>query len=581
MAFGSFILVIDGERQDGTAEKKARLHLRSQGVDTLVDADADQFRFPTQFAKSDGVAISLPYMLSLDTDSVSGESTSIGYEGYVKTDEGQVDFQIAAQEAGTTRALADLTDEVAVPISTIQVYRDEAEAAQLAAEAAQAAAEAVGSTNDTIIASRVNDTASATTAALAATYGTAQDALRPTDRRYEQPPKMHAQANAAGHGWVAGSGNTATLTLNDTTYAPLGTQSIKLVSNGTFGAARIDKTGLALDLSGRSPVLWVSVDDVSKLNNMSLYLGNSGLSSNWLWQFAPSIAGVKEMQNGQLVKITLNWGNATVTGTPNRAAIDTVRFFFQDTNTGAAATVRFLGFGSQPEPTTRYPSGVVVFTCDDARATQWSVMKPALDKYGWPATAYVIAERVDSGAGWLTTAQLQSMQRDSKWEIGSHAYATAVHDQVGGFTGSTNAALNDDMRKLKRWLADRGFKGGDHVAYPQGLYNAAVLDTTREWFTSGRTIFGKGEIDDTWPPADPYRVRSAVLTSGAEATLAKMQAHVDDAVANKGLLVITIHELGAVADSLTWVSSDFDSLLSYISTSGAAVRTMGAALRGD
>lgn len=50
--------------------------------------------------------------------------------------------------------------------------RDEAETARAGAEAAQAAAEAVGNTNDTIIAGRINDPASATASALSASIET-------------------------------------------------------------------------------------------------------------------------------------------------------------------------------------------------------------------------------------------------------------------------------------------------------------------------------------------------------------------------------------------------------------------------
>jgi pimeloyl-ACP methyl ester carboxylesterase len=144
MPLGTFTLTIGGERQDGTAETKAKLHLRSQGVDTLIDPDVDEFKFPTQFADGRGVNISLPYSIDLYTDTAAGEgeSTTIGYEGWVRTDTGRVDFQIAAQEAGATVALTDLTDQVVVPISTAQQYVTEAETAATEAVAAQAAAEA-------------------------------------------------------------------------------------------------------------------------------------------------------------------------------------------------------------------------------------------------------------------------------------------------------------------------------------------------------------------------------------------------------------------------------------------------------
>ena len=417
---------------------------------------------------------------------------------------------------------------------------------------------------------------------LSATFATVNDAHAPRSHRYAVTPTMVAQANASGHGWVAASGNTATLTLDDTAYAPIGAQSIKFVTNGSGGASRVDKTGLSFNWTDQSPVVWVMVDDPTKLNGLSLYLGDNGFANYYLWQFAPKITNENEFKAGEFVKITLNWGDATTSGSPNRAALTSARFFAQDFSTGAC-TVHFSGLAAQVEPT-RYPSGVVVFTFDDARITQWSKARPILDKYGFPATAYVIAERVDSdgGSSWMTTAQLQDLQNKSGWEIGAHAYSQTFHDQVGGFTACTDAQLADDFANLKRWAAERGLSlGMDHLAYPQGLHNAAVLAMTRRYYTSGRGTWGKSGTASTWPPADPYRLRTRILSSGAESTLASLQTAVDRTVANGGMLVITGHALGAVADSLTWVEADFASLVSYVSASGAAVRTIGAALRGD
>lgn len=495
----------------------------------------------------------------------------VGESGDIPTFEGPDGVVGLWAEAGGARRL--LTARADSIFAETAAARDET-------IAARDEAEAFGGTNDGIVEGLVTDPASATGLALRATIA---PAFRPTSLRVAPSTKLHAKANVAGHGWAAGTGNTATLTLNDTTYKPTGTQSIKAVTDGSGGPARVDATGLTLDLTGEQPVVWVSVDDVAKLNGLSLYLGaTSAFSAYFLWQFAPRMNGLFEFKSGEFVKIVLNWQDATVVGSPDRSALTAARFYAQDQSTGAA-TVRFSGLGSQPEPAP-YPKGLITFTCDDSRISQWTKMKPSLDRYGYPATAYTIAGRVDSdvGTNWLTTTQLQAMQNESGWEIAAHAYSQALHDQVGGYTAATSAEIAADFAAMKRWLADRGLFGADHIAYPQGLFDDHVLAATRQFFTSGRNVFFEGAKAslESWPPADPYRMRSIILSSAGTASLANVKALVDKAVAGKGWLNITVHALGATADSLTWVDTDFDLLVDYIAASGAAVRTVGAALSG-
>lgn len=128
MAFGQFDLVIDGEQQDGTPETGARLHLVAQGSGTLRDEAGNEFKFPADFAKAGGVAISLPYTMTLFTDTTSGDSTTIGYEGYVTTGYDRVEFMFAAPQAGSTVNLVDLTDSGVFPISDLQAFHDQAKA---------------------------------------------------------------------------------------------------------------------------------------------------------------------------------------------------------------------------------------------------------------------------------------------------------------------------------------------------------------------------------------------------------------------------------------------------------------------
>jgi hypothetical protein len=79
-----------------------------------------------------------------------------------------VDAAAAAAPAAADAVRDELATSIAPQVTAAETARTGAETARAGAEAAQAAAEAVGDSNDTIIAGRINDPASATATALSA-----------------------------------------------------------------------------------------------------------------------------------------------------------------------------------------------------------------------------------------------------------------------------------------------------------------------------------------------------------------------------------------------------------------------------
>jgi peptidoglycan/xylan/chitin deacetylase (PgdA/CDA1 family) len=414
-------------------------------------------------------------------------------------------------------------------------------------------------------ASYVTDTAKWT---LSTTYERRGVAVRPTTPRAEPVTTMVSNAGILGHGWVIGGGSAAgsVIDLNDPTPGLISTQSVKVTTNGLGGAGRVDRSGLTADLSGRSLVLWLTVDDPSKLKLISLYFGSAGLASEWQWDIEASydqffLAGVP-------ARITVPFtAFGSVTGSPDRGALAFLRLHVQDRSTGPV-TVRLSGIGAQVEPV----AGACVFTWDDSYAVQLTAQR-ILDRHAMPSTFYTIADAVGQ-PGSLSLAQLQALQSAGS-EVACHAFTTAAHNTVGGFTGLTADALEAEYIGIKEWAVSNGFRGLDHLAYPQGKTSDMVLAMTRRYFTSARTTLQRGK--ETMPPADPHRIRIRGLDNGTTLELAK--AYVDVAKASKSLVVFTGHKIGAVTDSLTWVDTDLVALTDYIAAQGLAVKTMSAALR--
>lgn len=178
-AAGTFTVVLDPEVVVGGEGASGRLTVKFQNGANYASFGSGDIQVLDKFARTGAyaVAVSAGYELELPTDvPAEGVSTDsvVGYDLTWFSRDARVNALFQGQPAGSTVLLSELVDaEPGVPPVVSAGYaaqaedaRDEAVAAQTAAEAAQTAAEAVGSTNDTIIASRVNDQASATRTAL-------------------------------------------------------------------------------------------------------------------------------------------------------------------------------------------------------------------------------------------------------------------------------------------------------------------------------------------------------------------------------------------------------------------------------
>lgn len=380
----------------------------------------------------------------------------------------------------------------------------------------------------------------------------------------------------AGHGWAAGATGAGT-NLNDTTTFSSGTQSAKVVTDGAGTGATLTKSGLGLDLRNMSLRVKFRIDDYTKLGGSGLvvYAGDAALTNCYYWTFlgAESSVGFQYTLGGEWAYITLTLSSASVTGSPNLAAIDTIRVRSQDAAAGPVtvwwnevATVR---------NSARHPKGAVTICWDDCDA---STMDAAaiMDPYGFPATMFAITEVIGT-PGYLTLDQAKSLEAQHGWEVGAHSYTLASH--TTGYPAMTDAAALDDMRKNRSWLESNGFRGADVFAWPHGYYDAAKLALARQVYPNARGTVRRTR-HETFPPADPYRIRTLEVFNTD--TLASIQTEVDRAYANGTWLVLTFHILRTPATAQTsWTSADYAALMAYIAAKGIPVRTMGDALNSD
>jgi peptidoglycan/xylan/chitin deacetylase (PgdA/CDA1 family) len=387
-----------------------------------------------------------------------------------------------------------------------------------------------------------------------------------------------------GHGFTLSKGGTASDNLNDTSDAALGSQSLKVVTDGIGTDTRYERlSAFSLDLTGRYPVLWVKVDDVTHLAAIEVWFGKTGFGTAYRfspWNSVTTEARIETIQSGKWIRATMPWSTQTLIGTfgtPARNNLDSIRVAVRDDATGNPVTVHIGGVGSMPEPRDVWPNGVVSLTFDDGYASQNTAARAKMDQYGFPGVAYVICDIVGA-AGRLSLTNLSDMQRQSGWQIGAHAYSLGNHNAVGGFTGLAPDALTQELRLLKQWMLDNGFPDGEDFAYPQGYFNEQVLGQIRRFYRTARSTISRTQ--ETWPPAEPHKMR--VRNCTASTTLANIQGWVDDAYTNGYWLILVLHSIddSSLAGGNSLPTAIFNSAVDYIAGKAIPVLTVADVAAG-
>ncbi|MFA9277176.1 MAG: polysaccharide deacetylase family protein [Rhodoluna sp.] len=396
------------------------------------------------------------------------------------------------------------------------------------------------------------------------------DVLNPAAGSYSIPrhprvsPAVVVTKFQAGHGFTNNALGSANL--NDTTDFVQGTQSVSIITDGAGTAKTIKRTGMtAFSATGRYVRVWVKVVANAKVAGLQLYLGDTSLANYYKWELKSS-ATQKWLTDGDWHCVTLSFGDATITGSPTRGVITDAQFRFVDDATGPINCL-VNGIELVAEPT-RYTNGVVTLTFDDSYASHYSIVKPKLDQYGMPATAFVIQDYIGA-SGRVTLAQLKQMQEMSGWEIAGHASTGAIH--AARFTSLNAEQMESEAMKIKWFLQKNGF-ASDTIAYPGGEYNSTTLASAERHFAQARTVYQYGE---TLPPARRSKVRCNAYMSSGVAT-GTVTALIDRAKANKEWLVITFHDINSSPSASTdYSTTNFNTIIDYLATAGIPVETFG------
>jgi peptidoglycan/xylan/chitin deacetylase (PgdA/CDA1 family) len=376
----------------------------------------------------------------------------------------------------------------------------------------------------------------------------------------------------------SGAGSTGNNT--DTSDFVLGTYAVKGSTSGSSGQCNISGSfGVALNLTGKNPVVWVKMENYANFlgGYPRLFLGDAGLTNVYQWKLTNS-AGQPWARDGEWMRITLPMGSATITGSPSRSSLAALTIQTFDNGSGPAV-VHLGGLATMAEPVA-WPNGVLSLCFDDGLISQFTTAKPYMDKYGYRATAYVITETLwnhGSFSGYYDIPTAQALESESGWEIAAHAYTSANHN--ASYTGIPDAAALADMQAAKAYLRAQGFRAPDHFAYPLGNFDSATVLNAQSVFGSGRTISQIGGFpDETFPPAQIGRLRSIAVS--ANSSIPTIEGYVTAAAANKEWLLLTMHDIVTSASGNVQLSTaNFQALMDFTAASGIQVMPVSEVLR--
>lgn len=371
------------------------------------------------------------------------------------------------------------------------------------------------------------------------------------------------QTFQSGHGWTL-SGTTGTTYADDTSDYILGSQSVRLTTGGAGASHEIRSPVLtAIDLSASSLVLALKVDDFTHYSDIQVRLSSNGFADYAYFKPAYTSASQRWVEAGKWHIITISraefvagpsWNNggiqySGVKGNVSWAAITGIRIKVVDDAAGQL-TARFnlVGYFAPPA------KAILSIVMDDGRLTHDSEARKYMDKYRMPATSAVIVDSLDSGAAYMSTAQVKRLRDTSKWAVCVHAYnnVTGTLAHQNGYDGISYADGEKDILSVKNWLHRNGFAGVNGICLPHGSWsaggvNTSVLDLLRKYFDWARTTYAN--TLETYPPADPYKLRSNTVTNTDTAT--NLLDVVDQAIAGKAWAIMQFHNIVTPASSNT------------------------------
>jgi len=365
------------------------------------------------------------------------------------------------------------------------------------------------------------------------------------------------------HGFILAS-ETGTQLQDPASFA-IGNQSLKLVTPGDGSPVFTRKSDIVptLNFTDRLLKVWIKVNGTENMSELRVTVtaDDFGTYTDY-W-----IAGDAGMQSSFLGEnrwniLALSKSHSKAEGLSDISRVESIQIRAVDDGSGKPVTVwvnslSLVAGNDRP---------VVTFTFDDGFETDYAVARPVLDRYHFPATAYVIPSMVGE-PDRLDLTQLRDLQDLNGWDIASHSYS---HSNL---TSILPTEIENELLLSKQFLESNGFRNAAaHFAYPYGEFdNGDLKSQVQKYYKTARTAEGAFE---TLPPSDPYRLRAMVVTNST--TPSDVSEQVQSAITNGDWLILVFHRIvqSDADEELKYPVSDFAAIVDDVASKGVDVMTI-------
>jgi glycosyltransferase involved in cell wall biosynthesis len=165
------------------------------------------------------------------------------------------------------------------------------------------------------------------------------------------------------------------------------------------------------------------------------------------------------------------------------------------------------------------PRRAVVITIDDGYRDNAEVAVPILRRHGFPASVFLVSERLDASNDWDAEGDVAGRSTLSREQIGrmrGSGISFGAHTRTHcALTEAGEAELATELRGSREDLEATLGESVETLTYPYGLHDDRVVEATREaGFTAACTV----EAFPTRPGDDPLRIPRIEIT-GTDSSL--------------------------------------------------------------
>jgi peptidoglycan/xylan/chitin deacetylase (PgdA/CDA1 family) len=303
--------------------------------------------------------------------------------------------------------------------------------------------------------------------------------------------------------------------------------------------------------------VWVNFDQPENVSALRLYFLGPGPEDYYYVYFDISnMMALGEVVAGEWCRIRTLMDAPNVKGSPDPANVNEV--ILQLTTTGpCTAHMNDLRMLTPPE---WLSGGAVMIVCDGGYISQFTGIKPSLDRYGYNA-AVAVSSKYYGSSNYMSAAQLKALYAQG-WDIGVHGSNPIPTDQM------TEQALDQLWNNELDWITAQGISPVRFLAAPEGVWTPTIETVARRYFLLTRCSI---QAYNSALPQYPMYVQEPTYGS---TTLDMAKAWVSLAKANHLLICILMH--GIYQGDVTggwWEQANFDGLIDYINTQGLPVIT--------